>query len=91
MSDIIKRKPGRPKKDICEEIVNKQKNKPGRKAREYTKKEIISKIQHFKDYQKNYKKKLYKKKDKNNDILNHSQAKKYLLLKENLNDVISFV
>jgi hypothetical protein len=87
IEDISKVKKGRPFKiytveELEEKNIKKTKGTPGRKAKIYTNEEILSKLDHFRNYQRNYQKGKYVKKEKrrNEIILNHSytnQFKKY--------------
>ena len=66
--------------------LKKRKGKPGRKAKIYTEAEIISKLEHFREYQRNYQKGKYIKKEKSNDdiIKNHSYSKQFKRVDEKL-------
>jgi len=67
--------------------LKKVKVKPqSRKAKVYTEAEILTKLEHFREYQRNYKKRKYIKKEKTNDeiIKNHSYSKQFKRVDEKL-------
>ena len=66
--------------------LKKVKVKPGRKANIYTEAEILTKLEHFREYQRNYQKGKYIKKEKTNDeiIKNHSYSKQFKTFDEKL-------
>jgi hypothetical protein len=65
--------------------LKKVKGTPGRKAKAYTEEEILTKLDHFREYQRNYQKGKYIKKEKTNNyiIKNHAFVKKYKIIEEN--------
>jgi hypothetical protein len=92
-NDITKtiKKKGRPFQNYTAEEqearnLKKVKGKPGRKAKIYTEAEILTKLEHFREYQRNYQKGKYIKKEKTNDeiIKNHSYSKQFKTFDEKL-------
>jgi hypothetical protein len=85
----IKRPKGRPLKIFTAEEIEERKpkgitGKPGRIAKIYTQDEILTKLEHFREYQRNYQKGKYVKKSKNTNILNYSCFKKYKIQDDQL-------
>jgi hypothetical protein len=63
--------------------------KRGRKAKEYTKDEILNKIDHTNKYQREYQKKKYiSKKQEKPKTLNHCLAKKYKLKQDDKVNIV---